>query len=425
MAHIALICPAMTGHLNTILPLGKELQQRGHRVTLFGLLDNQTNTLAAGLEFQAVGKSEFPPGAMKELETKQGQLVGPAASKYCISWLRQLAITFLEETPQAVKQASVDALLVDQVSPEGGTIAELLDIPFATICSGLILNRDKSVPPYGTPWQYSQTSWAYLRNQAAHVYYDFLERPIWEAIFDYRRKWKLPFYSCYDDYFSPLVQLSQQPAEFEFPRTSLPKWFHFTGPYHNSLGRKSVSFPYEQLNGKPLIYASLGTISGHLGEIFVKIAEACEGLDAQLVISLGGANSSQALPKLVGSPLIVEYAPQLELLQRAALTITHAGMNTTLESLSQGVPIVAIPICNDQPGVSARIAWTGSGEIIPVNQLSVPKLRYAIDRVLTEDSYKQNAKRLQLAIHQAGGVRKAADIIERMIATKKPVFAQN
>lgn len=61
MNHYGLICPPSTGHLNTMLPLGKELQRRGHRVTLFGLLDAQTRTLAAGLEFQAIGESEYPP----------------------------------------------------------------------------------------------------------------------------------------------------------------------------------------------------------------------------------------------------------------------------------------------------------------------------------------------------------------------------
>ena len=59
---------------------------------------------------------------------------------------------------------------------------------------------------------------------------------------------------------------------------------------------------------------------------------------------------------------------QLEILQKATLTITHAGMNTTLECLSNAVPMVAIPIANDQPGVAARIAWTGAGAAIPLKR---------------------------------------------------------
>jgi UDP:flavonoid glycosyltransferase YjiC (YdhE family) len=96
-------------------------------------------------------------------------------------------------------------------------------------------------------------------------------------------------------------------------------------------------------------------------------------------------------------------------------------LNTTLESLINGVPMVAIPITNDQPGVAARMAWTGGGEFVPLKKLSVPKLRTAIQQVLGEDSYKKNATRLLEAIRRAGGVSRAADIIEQVIATGKPV----
>jgi UDP:flavonoid glycosyltransferase YjiC (YdhE family) len=125
------------------------------------------------------------------------------------------------------------------------------------------------------------------------------------------------------------------------------------------------------------------------------------------------------------SPLgmVVQSLAQLGKLKKTTLTITHAGMNTTLESLSNGVPMVAIPIANDQPGVAARIAWTGAGEFISLSRLSVPKLRAAIHRVLTQDSYKQNAVRLQEAIRRAGGVSRAADIVEQAISTGKPVLS--
>lgn len=61
------------------------------------------------------------------------------------------------------------------------------------------------------------------------------------------------------------------------------------------------------------------------------------------MISLGGGGSPELLQGMPGSPLVVGYAPQLELLKKATLTITHAGLNTVLESLSNGVPMVAIP----------------------------------------------------------------------------------
>ena len=97
-------------------------------------------------------------------------------------------------------------------------------------------------------------------------------------------------------------------------------------------------------------------------------------------------------------------------------------MNTTLECLSNAVPMVAIPIANDQPGVAARIAWAGAGVVITLKRLTVPRLRTAISQVLTQPSYKQNALRLQKAIKRAGGVTCAADIIEQAVSTGKPVL---
>nr|WP_309242570.1 hypothetical protein [Limnofasciculus baicalensis] len=100
-------------------------------------------------------------------------------------------------------------------------------------------------------------------------------------------------------------------------------------------------------------------------------------------------------------------------------------MASLLESLSNGIPMVAIPITNDQPGVATRIAWSGAGEVVTLARLSVPRLRNAITRVLKEESYKNNAIRLQEAIRRAGGVSRACDIIEQAVATGKPVLAQS
>jgi UDP:flavonoid glycosyltransferase YjiC (YdhE family) len=85
--------------------------------------------------------------------------------------------------------------------------------------------------------------------------------------------------------------------------------------------------------------------------------------------------------------------------------------------------MVAIPVANDQPGVAARIAYTGVGEMVYLKKLSVPKLRSAIEKVLTQESYKQRAIEMQEAIRRSGGVKRAADIIEQAVLTRKPVLA--
>lgn len=424
MTHYGLICPAASGHLNPMTTLGYELKKEGHRVTLFGIVDAEPKATAAGLEFQSIGESDFPKGFMKEIFTELGKMSGFAALRYTIKYIQQGAVVTLREVPTLIKQAGIDALIVDQVAPEGGSIAESLNIPFVSCASALMINRDVSVPPFSTSWSYNSSHWAKVRNWAGYKLLNRAGKPIRDVINEYRSEWNLQPILNPNDYYSKLAQLCQQPSEFEFPRQNLPNCFHFTGPYNNISSREPTPFPFEKLTGQPLIYASMGTIQNRLLEIFHYIAEACNGLDVQLVISLGGSASPEALKGLLGNPLVVGYAPQLELLQKTTLTITHAGMNTTLESLNNGVPMVAIPIANDQPGVASRIVWSGSGEAIPVKKVNVNNLRTAIKKVLTEDSYQKNALRLQAAIKKAGGTKRAIDIVEQAISTGKPVLNQ-
>jgi MGT family glycosyltransferase len=131
--------------------------------------------------------------------------------------------------------------------------------------------------------------------------------------------------------------------------------------------------------------------------------------------------SASAIQTLPGSPLVVNYAPQLELLARANLTITHAGLNTVLDSLSNGVPMIAIPITYEQPAIAARIRWTNTGEVISLQSLTVPKLRALVQQLLMTDTYTNNAQKLKVSMQQAGGVKRAADIIEQVITTGYPV----
>ncbi len=284
-----------------------------------------------------------------------------------------------------------------------------------SICTSLPLNREPLIPPPFVGWTWRDSAWARLRNTIGYAIADHFIRPIQEVLNQYRRRWDLPPLRTPDDSFSRIAQLAQMPREFDFPRKRLPSGFHYLGPWFDD--RPSGSpFPFEHLNGKPLIYASLGTLQSKDHRFFRLIAAACAGLDAQLVLSLGDV-SGKDVPTLPGKPLVVNYAPQIELLSRAALTITHAGMNTTQQSLYFGVPMVAIPLAHDQPAIAARIARTGAGIVIPPRRLSPARLRGAVESALARDSKcRENALRLKGAIQRAGGVERAADLVEQAVA---------
>ncbi|OIP78293.1 MAG: glycosyl transferase family 1 [Oscillatoriales cyanobacterium CG2_30_44_21] len=422
MSHIGIICVPATGHLNTLIPLGYELKQRGHQVTLIGALDAQEKTEAAGLNFQAYAEKSRPLGFMPKSHFKLGELSGSAAFKYSVELFRENAIITIKEGLEVVREARVDLLLIDQASLGASSIAEYLQIPFITITSTIMLNREESVPPFNFGWKYSDSAIAKLRNKLGYKLLDRLIKPIAQTINSLRNELSLPPFQQSSDAYSSLAQICRQPIEFEFPRQQLPPHFHFTSSFHNPLSRAAIDFPYEKLNGKPLIYASMGTIQNRLFSTFHRIAAACQDLDVQLIISLGGSAEPSQLSNLAGNPIVVKYAPQLEILQKASLTITHAGLNTVMESLSCGVPMVAIPIANDQPGVATRVDWTGTGLVIPLKKLTVPKLQKAITNVLKDPNYQNNAKKMQAAMEKAGGVKQAADIVEQVIVTGKPVL---
>lgn len=425
MTHIGLLCPTAMGHLNPMLTLGRELRRRAHQVTVFQVIDAQPTVEAAGLGFYRLGAQTFPQGRIAQITERLGELQGLQAVRHSVEWIRQTTELMLAEMPTAARNAGVEILIIDQIMVEGETIAQRLGLPFISLCGALLVNRDPLVPPFITNWRYDASLWGRLRNRLGYAGLDSLTRPVFEVVQSCRQQWGLPLYGKQSHSmghpYSPLLQISQQPREFEFPRTTLPDWFHWVGPLHDGYGRAPVAFPYERLSGKPLVYASLGTLQNRQHWLFEAIAQACAELPVQLVLSLGnaqGQDESRYAPwscSLPGSPIVVPYAPQLELLSRAVLTITHAGLNTTLEALTHGVPLVAIPITNDQPGVASRIAWTGVGEVIPLGQVNVARLRAAVEQVLTYPSYRQRALEMQQAIQRSGGVQRAADLVEGVI----------
>src|SRR6201993_5154659 len=171
--------------------------------------------------------------------------------------------------------------------------------------------------------------------------------------------------------------------------------------------------PWQQLTGEPIIYASMGTLQNGLVNIFRSITQAAIGLkELQFVLAVGGQLDPKQLGVVPANVMVVSYAPQIEILKRSSLCITHAGLNTVLESLSSGVPMLALPITNDQPGVAARIANKKVGIVISPNQATPDNCVTAIKRVLGDSTFWDNARSVQKAIRTKDGLSIAADILE-------------
>jgi zeaxanthin glucosyltransferase len=220
--------------------------------------------------------------------------------------------------------------------------------------------------------------------------------------------------------FSELAYITQVPKEFDFENPLLPPQFHHTGPFHDGEGRPKLDFPWDRLTGEPLIYASMGTLMNGRVDVFRTIAAGVgKHRGTQLVLSIGDQLDPQQIGPVPSNAIIVNQTPQLEVLKRTSVCITHAGLNTVLESLAQGVPQVGIPITFDQPGVATRIAAKKTGVTMPFENLTSDHLSTLLGEVLSNPVYRENARKFQDVIAKTDGLSTAADIVERSFGINK------
>jgi zeaxanthin glucosyltransferase len=90
---------------------------------------------------------------------------------------------------------------------------------------------------------------------------------------------------------------------------------------------------------------------------------------------------------------------------------------------AQGIPQLAFPITYDQPGVAARIAHKRTGVVTSLDKLTVDHLAFLLEEVLTNPTYRENARKLQKAIAEANGLSVAAELIEGSIGMSRKVSA--
>jgi UDP:flavonoid glycosyltransferase YjiC (YdhE family) len=422
MGYYAMLVPAYTGHLNPMAVLGRALQRRGHRVAIVSVLEAEAKARKAGLEFIPIATVEFPHGEWNRMTAQMGELSGWAASRFAGHWLKRFVRGILRDLPVIVERERFDGLVMDQISIGAESVCEAMGLPFAVACNSLIGHAESRVPPVVFSWRCRTSVLFRPRNLIGQFILLSTGWPLVLELVPFRLKHKLPrlTYSHGNEMPPSLVQVAQTPAFFDFPRRHLPDHFHYTGPWSEPEGGNDADFPWDRVDGRPLIYASFGTLQNRLQHPFRLVAEACAGLEAQLVLTLGheGASLPENLP---GNPIVVDYAPQVALLRRARLVITHGGLNTTLECLSEGLPLIALPIANDQPGVAARIARLGVGEFIPIKKLTASKLRDAVSRVLASPTYRIQAEKCALEIQRIDGPARAAQLVEVAFTTRQRV----
>ena len=308
------------------------------------------------------------------------------------------------------RKANIDALLVDQMEPAGGAIADHLDCrssPCAMRLPSIAIPRFRRRLRRGSiasgPAGYPAAQPNRLRARRPHNQTH------------YSRDCKVPSrletsFAC--DARRLVFEIGANlpdAARTRLPAHDATAHFPLRRPAAQRVGNDP--FPWDRLDGRRLVYASLGTLQNRRPELLRTIAAAFAGTDIRLVISHGGGLSDEQAEALPGSPIVVPYAPQRAVIARAALTITHAGLNTVLDSLAAGVPLITIPITYEQPAIARRVERTGAGASIPFAGLRQETLRELALKVLNSSEHRNAAQRMAASIAAARGASRAADIV--------------
>ena len=412
MAHLAVIAPPLRGHYAPLQVLAGELIGRGHRVTFV----HQTEARLLVEEHEA-GFAELGAAqpAVESFTSPMARIRNVLDLHGTFQRMEDFTTMFCSEAPGLLRSIGADAIIADQLEPAGGMVAEHLSLPFVTVATALPINREKGVPPPFVSWNYDPSRHGIRRNIGGWNITALLLRRVGANIEANAKKLGLPPRFAIEDCFSPLLQLAQLSEALDFPRDELPPSFHYTGPWRKP---QSGKFVLPDACGRPTAYASLGSLQGARVQLFRRIAQACHRAGVRLVIAHGGAGSGE-FSSLPGDPLVFDWVPQDQILEQVDMVISHGGMNTTLDALRHGLPMIVIPLTFEQPGTAARVERTGAG--LMISSRAHPRtLERAIRCVLDDWSFREAAKRQSAAIKASGGVGLAADLIEQALVAGAP-----
>jgi zeaxanthin glucosyltransferase len=419
MAHFGIVAPAFLSHFTTLSALAGALAERGHRVTFLHRPDAASYVRDARLGFHAVGATTHPPGSLAASLRLAANPGSPLGLRRVIQDMADSTTMLCQTLPAAIEELRIDAILADQMEAAGGLVAEAMGLPFVSVACALPVNREPGIPLPVMPFGYGTDERSLKMVEGSTRVYDWMMGPHRRAIEAQTQRLGIPRRGMLHECLSPLAQVSQTVAEFEFPRKELPAHFHHVGPLR----------PLSRANGatvaqvtplpaidpdRPFVFASLGTMQGGRLDLFKRIVRACRQVDVQLLLAhCGGLDEAQVRTlEQAGADWVVGFAPQLAALERADAVISHAGWNTIMDAIAAKTPMLALPIAFDHPGGAARVRHAGIGLQASARFSGAGTLARHLRTLLEDGSFKQRLAPLGAAVARAGGTARAADIVE-------------
>ncbi|MER7077711.1 hypothetical protein SAMN02982929_06271 [Saccharopolyspora kobensis] len=403
---IALAGMPAHGHLNPSLPIVRELTSRGIGITYYTGGEFREPVEAAGCEFREYPRGVFGSATIAEATRLGGPVrVAGEVLKAAEEFVPFLLAEFEAERP--------DAVLFDSNALWGRMAAAKLGLPMISLMTTVLIGT-KELPGM-TFREWSRM----LREVIPNVTGPIATR---------RRVQRRFGKETYPSGGLPMrgdLTIFPVPEWMQPPSPSIDETCHFVGPTISAAGQRLDPELARFLDGPgPLVLVSLGTLHTGTEAFFRTCFEALGDLPIRALLATG----TRSDPALLGEPpentLLRPSVPQLEVLRRTAAFVTHGGMNSALEGLACGVPLVVVPQQAEQLLIGKAIADRGAATVLrqSLSDRPVPpeELRAAVRRALTDATHRAAARRLGATLGDAGGAPAAADHIQNFLKTTAP-----
>lgn len=389
--HIAFVSLGAFGHINPTLALVTELVKQGVRVTYFTTEAFRNIIEPTGAKFVAVPSWMAENDKHNDGEKKEDD--GGVAAAVPFLFLNE-AGAYIDTILDTLHDDKPDAIVHDFAGIAGTIAADNLNVPNVMLYTSYPSNDSYSVAagfescPADHP----------LREAAAGIAAGYAEK------YGCRVMTVKEIFDGHGDFNLVMMQKKLMPNYESFDDS-----FVFTGV---QIGKRTAFGSWKAPdNGKPLLYSSLGTAFNNWPEYYPILFDAVRDLDINVFAALGSIDPA-SLKDIPANVEVGQMVPQLDILSQASVFITHAGMGGTGEAIYYGVPMIAIPQMEEQAITARQIEKLGLGvAFLDKSAITSEALKTAIQKLLTEPSYKAAAEQFSADMKTLGGAKASAEAL--------------
>ncbi|MCR3760693.1 glycosyl transferase [Clostridium felsineum] len=382
------------GHVNPSLGIISELVKNGQEVTYFCTEEFKERIEKTGATFKDYGK--VMDYSKNRTKTNLSMTL-ESLTKIFMETLRTCE-NAIEIVLKEIEGIQFDYIGYAAACPFGNLIAQILKIP--SFSSFAIFATPKEMLP---------------KNLNGINLEDLKNSPAVKSHTELKYKLK----EKYDINLPDLIELFFNRGDINFAYTSKyfikhPEYyddsFKFIGPPIYDRTEDLSDFPYAEIKNKKVIYISLGTVfSNYDVSLYDIFFNAFKDEDVVVVMTAYKVDLSKFdIPK---NFVIRNYISQTEILKYANAAVTHSGMNSTNDLLFNSIPFVAIPLGADQPYMASRCSELNACISLDNDKLTPELLRDSVFKVMNDQNYLENIRKINNSFRESGGYKKACEEI--------------